>query len=798
MADVQVEIPGIGTVTAKNAATESTLRELVKALGGKSGPGKTGGGGGSGGPPTAQMGKFSQEIEDATKDVGGFGKSVAKAAKNVAKFGSALLIGSVGAAYEFGKAALFGSDRMSHLASAVPIVGGVLGDLAGIIDSNVDNFRNLASVGASFGNNIFGLQRAAANAGLSAEKFGTLLTENAESLTIFGSSSTAGAQRIGQLTKQLRTGKVGENLMAMGMSMENINEGFINYSELMARQGRLNTMSNAELVSGSASYLKNLDRLSKVTGRQREELEKAMQAAMTDGKVRLMASKLSGEELNNFNSNLAFLETTVPGLKDTFIDLADGVAQTEEAQMLMATQAGKSAMKLAQDFAAGKVGPEEFNNRLAKLGPELDGFFGGFTQAQLQALQETNPALYNLATAAGSLNRLQEKSADQISKEQAQRDKLSTVSANFEQTMNSLRSLIFDKILNSAVFQKLSDTFAKLVPTGDGVNSIFEKLEPTIDKVLGFFDRFVTDITSGKPIGEVIGKYLGEAFAGIKDTVLGFFGGSGKDGGKGGGIMGAIFDAITPPADVIALIGVSLVGALAAVGLAIGAFGAGPVAIGAAVLTGLLIGTGAAIALAGKGISMAGDGIERVAAGVERMAAVKDTANLKDVAQALGQLGPALISLTAGGVLDSIVSFFGGDSPFEKIAKGVSAFSDVDATALANMKATGTALSAFSDFSDINADGVEDFASAVGNLTDELKGLNTELNKSNSSLFGGDKASAGELLKGISGSSSGSKDSLDNLNNTMLRIEMLLSQGNRTAKATQQSVANAGDLTGAG
>ena len=35
MAVVTVEIPGIGEVEAKNAASEQTLRDILKALGGK-------------------------------------------------------------------------------------------------------------------------------------------------------------------------------------------------------------------------------------------------------------------------------------------------------------------------------------------------------------------------------------------------------------------------------------------------------------------------------------------------------------------------------------------------------------------------------------------------------------------------------------------------------------------------------------------------------------------------------------------------------------------------------------------
>ena len=42
---VKIDIPGVGEVTAENAASERTLREILKALGGKTPTGQTGSGG---------------------------------------------------------------------------------------------------------------------------------------------------------------------------------------------------------------------------------------------------------------------------------------------------------------------------------------------------------------------------------------------------------------------------------------------------------------------------------------------------------------------------------------------------------------------------------------------------------------------------------------------------------------------------------------------------------------------------------------------------------------------------------
>ena len=45
---VTVDIPGFGNVVAQNAAEESTMKEILRALQGKGGGGSSSGGGGGG------------------------------------------------------------------------------------------------------------------------------------------------------------------------------------------------------------------------------------------------------------------------------------------------------------------------------------------------------------------------------------------------------------------------------------------------------------------------------------------------------------------------------------------------------------------------------------------------------------------------------------------------------------------------------------------------------------------------------------------------------------------------------
>ena len=73
---VQVDIPGVGNVIAKNAAEDSTLQEILKALKGRGGTGGGGSGGGAGGPGGG-AGGLGPNMKKANKETGEFSKSIA-------------------------------------------------------------------------------------------------------------------------------------------------------------------------------------------------------------------------------------------------------------------------------------------------------------------------------------------------------------------------------------------------------------------------------------------------------------------------------------------------------------------------------------------------------------------------------------------------------------------------------------------------------------------------------------------------------------------------------------------------
>ncbi len=523
---VQVDIPGVGNVIAKNAAQEDTLKEILKALksgrgGGSGGGAGAGAGGGAGGvgpemkKAKKETGEFSKSIADTTTFVDDFGSGLRKATKGLLGFAGDLL----GSAYDFGETLLFTGNRMSDLAGAIPLVGGPLGSLVGLAEGLVDNFRNLSESGAGFSNNIFNIARAAANAEMPLGMFAETVAQNSNELSRLGGSVTEGAKRFGRISKNLRTSE--QDFLGMGYTMEGVNEGLIAYTEEMARSGRLRGMSDAQLTQGAGVYLMELDKLAKVTGMTRKEAEAARVQQQGDARMRNMINKLEGKARENLTNSLAFLDNKVPGLSDAFKDLADGAAQTEEGMMLMA-MGGDEFVKLAQEMASGELDPAELNNRLMELAPLIEKNTKNMSDAQLQALEQTNPALYKILSSNSDLLALTKKDAEKIAEENKSRDGVTQSLAQVEQNLATIRGNLYKEFLESDIFKMITDTLGDLAPKTEDVSAFMEKLTPIVKDVIESFTKFVNDFIADPKgtfdkIVDNIKSYVGNFFSSMFD-----------------------------------------------------------------------------------------------------------------------------------------------------------------------------------------------------------------------------------------------------------------------------------------
>ena len=275
--------------------------------------------------------------------------------------------------------------------SQIPVVGGVLsgmfGAVAGAAEKTYDAFKKSASVGANFGGSMTEMIDSATSAGLTFDQFSGIIAKTGKDLALLGGDSEAGARRLGALGKQIKGTALAADLNRLGYSTEAINEGMATYAGQLAKTGSLQGMSNSQLIASTGSYLKDLDALTKLTGKNKQELEGERNARLKDAQFRFIMSKMDVES----QKNLQNLMDSIPaehqeGMKEI---IATGTATSEAGKKALAflPDSAKNMMSLNQQIrTTGKLGADQAN--------KLNAAYQRETQAFVKSGTAENMALY--------------------------------------------------------------------------------------------------------------------------------------------------------------------------------------------------------------------------------------------------------------------------------------------------------------------------------------------------------------------------------------------------------------------
>ena len=367
MAAVFIDIPGVGNVEAKNAASEATLREILKAMkgsasaggGGRAAGSTTAAAGGGGGTNTAS-GKMATSMNYAAQAGQNFGKMAAGLNKVFTGAGTAMGMATTGAAAAgrgFNNLVRSAADLASELANVgdsltaaarslnhIPVVGGILSSVLGAVaaaaESVTKSMKEATASGASFGGSLNQLKTAAGQAGMTMEQFGGFVKSNGLAMGAFGKTTEDGAKNFASLSSRLRS--VGSDLYALGYGTADINQGLANYGKLLRMQGAAGTKSNTELIAGTKRYMKEMDMLAKITGEERAVKEKEREALAADAQFRAAMAGLGPE----VEASAMTLIQSMPNkaLQDFAKDLiANGTATNAANGLLLSQYPGLAA-----------------------------------------------------------------------------------------------------------------------------------------------------------------------------------------------------------------------------------------------------------------------------------------------------------------------------------------------------------------------------------------------------------------------------------------------------------------------
>jgi len=363
---VTIDIPGIGSVVANNAATEATLKEILKAIqggegggykkGGKPGDAKNkenagGGGGGGGGGGDGGKGASSAGI-----GLFGLGKAVGTLGRYVGLATGAFIGVGEASAEVISKFANVG-DSMENAAAIfakVPLLGAMFGAVASAAEKTLAAYQGATASGATFGNSMSNFSAAASGAGMTMAEFGKIVAQNGAAMQILGGNTEEGAKRFASISKDLRTSQVGAQLAGLGYSTAEINAGMANYAKIIGSSGSLQGKSNKEIAAGAGAYLKEMDALAKITGRNRAELEAEADARAKDAQWIAMTSGMDKDQrlmMESFVSS--FPKSQQAAIKDM---LTTGSITSEAAVKYNAMMGGSAqeVMKMGQAISSGR------------------------------------------------------------------------------------------------------------------------------------------------------------------------------------------------------------------------------------------------------------------------------------------------------------------------------------------------------------------------------------------------------------------------------------------------------------
>lgn len=425
-----------------------------------------------------------EENTEATKSATARLNAFAKSSIGLLVTGFSAVAGNL---YNFGEELVVGGNRLSDFAQHVPLVGGYLSILTGIVDESIDTFRELSQVGATFSGGLTEFRRLAGEAAMPLDEFNRLVSENSEVLRVFGSDTAVATKNFVDMANNFRKGP-GRELMNIGFTVQELNEVLLDYADIQAVLFGRDRAQSKITSQNAAEFAMTLQQLSALTGKRRDQLKEEMQQTASDARTRMAISSMLEEEQERFQQNLALAPES---LKNVFIDMADNVPNEELTQKLLilsdtfAAQAGdiENMDMMEMQNMMFRVS-QEVEAKGADMGEAFQGIIAsvpGFSEAfsALDVIRKRGPLT------AKEFEKMQERIEAATQREDS--------ILQFAETLNTIRGNLQVAFVESGLLQVVEDLATKFTDFLSNPKTI-DGLESALESVSAFLNKFITDI----------------------------------------------------------------------------------------------------------------------------------------------------------------------------------------------------------------------------------------------------------------------------------------------------------------
>ena len=358
-------------------------------------------------------------------------------------------------------------------------------------DKIYKGYSGLAKSGAAASDGMTGVFNDAKKLGLSMnelDQFVGLVGENAGDLALFAGSVFEGRQKFAEMGEAMEPYR--KQMIAAGMTQEQINEGTMGYIRLQTRMGAAQNMTTTQLAEGAKKYLTEQDALSKLTGQTRKEMEdqnaKALAQQQFASKIReleMTGQKEAAAELMKLNTmygamgpktQAAFQASVTGNLANA--DALDINLQSQGEMMRTATAVAAGQMKAAD--AAQTTG-----KTIGKFNDEVNVSLGGLN-ASIGDFQEGEKAR-QLTAGKGLVENL--KAIDEESKKQGLTGAKAADGITDQYAKNIVQQQKLNEKMETVLFKGIDNALVITNKLGNATDTLatgFEVLGKAVNKLL--------------------------------------------------------------------------------------------------------------------------------------------------------------------------------------------------------------------------------------------------------------------------------------------------------------------------
>lgn len=346
----------------------------------------------------AVYGQVTEETKESLADfesgVRGLSKATKLAYQGVKQLGDA--VGKTASAmYNGEKGASAYNDSLNSMGDAADsaskalfALGGPLGLIAGaitfligkaikatkVVNEQLDNeykaFQALGKSGAAASDGMTGAFEGMQKLRLGVQdfqKYGDLIGKNAKELAVFGGTVYEGRQKLENVSAAMEPYRMSMN--QLGMTQDQQNEALAAYIASETRMGRAQQQTTNQLAEGALAYLKEQDALTKITGVERADRERARQEAIKEQAyaAKLRSLELEGNEQarKNFEAVNEMMTSLNPQAAKAYRAAISGNLASAESQKLFGSSTGR-VMELNAQLERNLISPAEYAQELSK------------------------------------------------------------------------------------------------------------------------------------------------------------------------------------------------------------------------------------------------------------------------------------------------------------------------------------------------------------------------------------------------------------------------------------------------